>query len=115
MPATDRKSLRLRVHAVPIELEVEAAVTRMDFECDLSIVWYDERWGASAVHRERRANESAGAVRQQRAPARHRIRARPQRGCDHNPVARETDVELPVHAHVDDQLSAPAPSENEIV
>src|SRR5271165_63587 len=49
----DRKSLRLCAHAEPVDLEVEAAVTRMDFERELSVVRDDERWGRSAVHRER--------------------------------------------------------------
>jgi hypothetical protein len=30
-PASERKSLRICAHAKPVDLEVEAAVTRMDF------------------------------------------------------------------------------------
>ena len=106
--AADREPMRLCLDKEPVDLEVEAAVSRIDFDCDLSVVRDDERRGATAVHRQRRAHESIRARRQQLAPSRHRIRARSHRGRDHYPVTGHANVELPVDAHLDDQLRAAA-------
>ena len=87
----------------------------MDLKCDLSVVRHNNRWSASSVHRQGGTDESLCAGRQQRASGRHRIRTRSEGSGNHDPISRQTYVQVLIYEDVNAELGAPSPGEDEIV
>ena len=75
----------------------------------------DQRRGAAAVHRERRAHHRAGSRSQQRAAGGHRVGARSEWARHDQSVAGEAHIELVIDRHVNDHLPATAADDHEVV